>query len=86
MHLPGDNDVSVDTSDIHDIRKRLKEMVNLMTAPKEEPLFRFNVRRSYVFADFLQVCSRKWNKPKKSSKMVVTFIGEAGIDTGGPLK
>lgn len=41
------------------------------------------VRRGFTFRDFHNFFSKSWNKRKQNHPYTVTFIGEAGLDTGG---
>ena len=44
---------------------------------------RITVRWGFAFRDFHNFFSKSRNKQKQSHPYIVTFVGEAGIDTGG---
>ena len=46
-------------------------------------IHRLNIRRNHVYADSLKAF---WKGFPLSSTLRITFIGEPGIDAGGPLK
>ena len=79
LNITGSNDET-------DVRKCIKQLIDSCPIPKNEPLCQFNVRRSSCFEDFLKFLKRSWNKGKKESRMIVSFMGEHGVDTGGPLR
>ena len=45
---------------------------------------KFRVRRKRCFDDFIEKANKSWFKPSK--EVIVTFIGEASVDTGGPRR
>ena len=64
----------------------MKELINDCRQPNQLNICKLHVRRMHAFSDFMKFFSRNWNASKKEDMLAVTFIGEAGVDTGGPLK
>ena len=78
-YFQGDNTEEVDLK--ASVRKFITEL-----RPTNENENKINVRRMNAFADCQKFFSRSWNRNKKENKMIITFLGEAGVDTGGPLR
>ena len=65
-------------------RKCTEEIFSVLkNAEITDEIIHINVRRQYVFNDFRKCFNKKWNAKKKNSKYKITFVGEAGLDTGG---
>ena len=91
LYLGSDNDHDqylnlTEGTDGKDARGLIQLLINSCNCPKSESVCNFHVRRSYAFDDAFKFFKRPWNKEKKEEKLVVTFVGEAGVDTGGPLR
>ena len=65
-----------DSKDVKDIILQLKAAI---TSPK---LVRLNVRRKYIWSDFVE--SRSSGKVSPTDNVKIVFIGECAIDDGGP--
>lgn len=63
-----------------DINKQITLALQTLDVEKDKE-HKIHVRRGQCFEDFTSFFKKKWNKPGCCYK--ITFIGEAGIDTGG---
>ena len=66
-------------SDLKDALNRIAE------SQREAGTERVTVRRSSVWKDFVDHMSKPWHPPG-SRNYTVTFLGEAGVDAGGPKR
>ena len=93
MNTYSDTDSDIDEyidagvpSETKEIKMSVMELINSCTFPNNESICQLTVRRSSAFEDANKYFKRLWNKRKKELQLVVSFVGEAGIDTGGPLR
>ena len=70
--------VGDDTKDVKDIILQLKAAI---ISPK---LVRLNVRRKFIWSDFIE--SRSIGKVSPTDNVKIVFIGECAIDDGGPRR
>ena len=68
------------------MKEKIKDLIAGCRTPSQEYCCQIQVRRLHVFTDFKNFFNKKWNQKRKENKIVVTFVGEAGVDTGGPLR
>ena len=78
------NECNMD-GDIKKLRSTVQEDVSMLR--KEETEFcHLNIRRLKAWRDYVSFFKKPWNKHKSNDEILVTFLGEAAVDTGGPRR
>jgi hypothetical protein len=79
--LPINNDIL--TPDNH--KEKIKDAVYLLNKNVPDKQNKYHIRRKTIFDDYVNTRERsKWMKPE--NKIRVAFVGERGIDGGGPKR
>ena len=78
-----DDDDDILRPDNH--KAKIKEAVTRLNTIVPDKQNRYHIRRKTIFDDYVNTRERsKWMKPE--NKIRVTFVGEKGIDGGGPKR
>ena len=85
----GDEDnpcsIASDTQAPGNHKLKIKEAITKLNQLVPDEHSRYHIRRKTIFDDYISARERcKWLKPE--NRMNVTFIGEPGIDSGGPKR
>ena len=66
-------------------KEKIKEAITRINYLVPDTQNRYHIRRKTIFNDYVSTRERsKWMKPE--NKIKVTFVGESGIDVGGPKR
>ena len=74
-------DIGYSTRD--DLKSKLLYIVSTKCSINDNEHLQLNIRRGHCFEDFRRYFSKKWNAKRKNDKYIISFLGEAGVDTGG---
>eukprot|EP00112_Aurelia_sp_Birch-Aquarium-sp1_P022692 Seg6490.2 transcript_id=Seg6490.2/GoldUCD/mRNA.D3Y31 product="hypothetical protein" protein_id=Seg6490.2/GoldUCD/D3Y31 len=85
MQVDSDTDMSV-----KEYRKAIKEEVAVFATKynvdSNDNMCHMNIRRLHAWKDYVSFFQKPWNKKKAAWPIIVTFLGEAAVDTGGPRR
>ena len=72
---------------VKEYRKAIKEELSTrFDMENNENMCHMSVRRLHAWKDYVSFFSKPWNKKKATWPIIVTFLGEAAVDTGGPRR
>lgn len=79
---------SILEGDVKNFKSVIKEDVSKLSREIDETgcLCHLSIRRLQAWKDYVSFFKKPWNKYKASYPLIVTFLGEAAVDTGGPKR
>ena len=67
-----------------DVLSQKQELIGLINEQKNAKTEILKCRRDFLWEDFIGHCRKSWTDPRNN--LVVTFLTESAVDTGGPKR
>ena len=77
LNINNTQEISTNTELVQSLKEKI------LTFQVQDGTININVRRGHEFEDFSKYFKKTWNQSKIGKRIIFTYLGEAGVDTGG---